>query len=274
MSYLLRLSSTLRGLRTSQFNTKIPTNFFSSSHTSQPLNLARSRHYSNYRGNNSNSYRSYEAQIKANNIVLYTLMGTNIAVFGYAMYLKQQAQQGFQAPFIRFFQKTSLNLSDFKNGAYLPIFTAAFVHLDFFHLFSNMFTVYFLGSFLTSAPVITPLRFLTIALGSGISGSLGYLMNRSYQLQSRGPGARDHTRGLGFSGVVMGISTVAACLAPHAKVAIYGIIPMPLWALVAGYAVYDGYYLNSADTRIGHAGHLGGLAFGLVYYFARLRGLR
>jgi membrane associated rhomboid family serine protease len=201
-------------------------------------------------------------------------MGTNIAIFGYAMYLKAQAMQGFQQPFIRFMQKMTLNLTEFRNGAYLSILTSMFTHVDIGHIFSNMFTVYFLGSFLASAPSITPLRYLTIALGSGLSGSIGYLFNRYYQVQAQGPGARDYVRGLGFSGAVMGISSVAACLAPQARVAIWGIIPMPLWALVTGYAVYDGYYLNSADSRIGHAGHLGGLAFGLVYYFAKLRGLR
>ena len=135
-----------------------------------------------------------------------------------------------------------------------------------------MFTVYFLGGMLAASPVITPMRFAMIAMGSGMSGAAGYLYNRYLQTQSSG--MRDYTRGLGFSGAVMGISSVAACLAPTAKVAIYGIIPVPLWALVAGYAVYDGYYVNSTNTRIGHAGHLGGLGFGIVYYFARLRGLR
>jgi membrane associated rhomboid family serine protease len=47
-----------------------------------------------------------------------------------------------------------------------------------------------------------------------------------------------------------------------------------LWATVAGYAVYDGYYLNDNKSRVGHAGHLGGLAFGIAYYLLRLRGLR
>lgn len=268
MSSLLRLSGALRSLRTPQ-----PTHFFSPSHTLPRSSLTRPRLYSKYIPRNS-GYRSYESQLKANNAVLYTLMGTNIAIFGYAMYLKQQAQQGYQLPLIRFLQKMTLNYSEFKNGSYLPLLTSTFTHLDLGHIFSNMFTVYFLGSFLASAPVITPLRFLTIALGSGLSGSVGYLVNRYYQLQAQGRGAQDRTRGMGFSGAVMGISSVAACLAPQARVAIWGIIPMPLWALVAGYAVYDGYYLNSADTRISHAGHLGGLAFGLAYYVARLRGVR
>jgi membrane associated rhomboid family serine protease len=84
----------------------------------------------------------------------------------------------------------------------------------------------------------------------------------------------DYQRGLGFSGALMGITSVAACLAPRAQVQLYGIIPMPLWGIVLGYAAYDGYYLNNANSRIGHAGHLGGLAFGIGYYLLRLRGLR
>ena len=55
---------------------------------------------------------------------------------------------------------------------------------------------------------------------------------------------------------------------------IYGIIPVPLWALMTGYAIYDGYYLSDSRSKIGHGGHLGGIAFGVVYYFAKLRGLR
>lgn len=111
-----------------------------------------------------------------------------------------------------------------------------------------------------------------IAVGSGVTGAAGYLYNR--YLQTQGSARGDVTRGLGFSGAVMGISSVAACLAPTAQVQLYGIIPLPLWALVAGYAAYDGYYVNSSDSRIGHAGHLGGLAFGLAYYALRLRKLR
>lgn len=242
--------------------------FFSPSHTSRHIALPRPRFYS------SGGYGGYQSQVSMNEAVLYGLMGTNIAVFGYAYYLKEQARQGFPAPFVNFMNRMSLNLTTFQQGNYFSMITAIFTHVDIGHIFSNMFTVYFLGSFLASAPIITPFRYLTIALGSGLAGSVGYLFNRYYQLQAQGPGARDYTRGIGFSGAVMGISSVAACLAPHSKVLIYGIVPMPLWALVTGYAFYDGYYVNSTNSRVGHAGHLGGLAFGLVYYFARLRGLR
>ncbi|EUC35334.1 hypothetical protein COCCADRAFT_24738 [Bipolaris zeicola 26-R-13] len=264
MSSLLRLSSALRSLRTP--TTKPPT-FFSPSRPPPSLSLPRSRHYS-YRNPTS-------SQVSANNKVLYGLMGTNIAVFSYAMYLQQQAAQGFPGPWHRFLRTFTLNFSEFKNGNYTPVLLANFTHIHVWHLFSNMLSFYFLGQFLASAaPLITPARFLTIAFGSGLSGSLGYLLSRYYKMRDLSPRARDTVRGMGFSGVVMGVSSVAACLAPHAKMLVYGIVPVPLWGLVAGYAVYDGYFVNSANTTIAHGGHLGGLAFGLLYYFAKLRGVR
>jgi len=273
MSSLLRLARTLRTFRTPQRTNTMSSHFFSPSHNPSPLGLPSSRFYSGG-GRGGGGYTNYQAQETANKTVLYTLIGANVAVYGYAVHLRVQAKRGHQLPFVRFMQRMTLNLSEFQKGSYLPILTSTFTHLDIGHIFSNMFTAYFLGSFLASAPAITPLRYLTIAVGSGLAGSVGHLFSRYYQIQAQAPGTRDTMRGLGFSGSVMGISTVAACLAPQTRVAIWGIIPMPLWALVTGYAVYDGYYLNSVDSRIGHAGHLGGLTFGLLYYIARLRGLR
>ena len=91
-----------------------------------------------------------------NELVLYGLMGTNIAIFGYAYYVKEQARQGFQRPFVNFMNKMTLNLTAFQHGNYFSLLTSVFTHVDIGHIFSNMFTVYFLGSFLASAPIITP----------------------------------------------------------------------------------------------------------------------
>jgi membrane associated rhomboid family serine protease len=70
-------------------------------------------------------------------------------------------------------QKMTLNLTEVLHGNYPAIIYSTFTHLEPWHLASNMFTVFFLGRFLAGAPQITPLRYLTIALGSGISGSIG-----------------------------------------------------------------------------------------------------
>jgi membrane associated rhomboid family serine protease len=243
-------------------------NYFSPSHSPfsqfKATGLTRSRFYSSFRNGGS--------QEASNTRVLYSLIGINVAVFGYAMYTKAQAQSGFSKPYITFMRNMSCNLTEvLQNGRWWTMLTSTFTHVEIWHLAGNMFTAYFLGTFLCASPIITPVRFLTIALGAGFTGSVGYVYQR--YLVTHGQG-KDYKRGLGFSGALMGITSVAACLNPTSKVLIYGIVPMPLWGLVLGYAFYDGYYLNDGNSRIGHAGHLGGLAFGIAYYVLKLRGLR
>lgn len=265
-----RTSNPLQILRASRApQTTNMSNYFSPSRSPFPgrsknVSLPRSRFYSSYFDDSSH--------ISANVNVLYGLMGVNVAIFGYAMYVKQQAMSGFQGPYITFMRNMSINLTDvLRNGTYWTLLTSAFTHVDIWHLGGNMLTAYYLGRFLCYAPVITPVRFLSIAIGSGVAGSVGFLWQR--YLQTGGKGI-DYARGLGFSGALMGITSVAACLAPTAKVYLYGVVPLPLWATVAGYAAYDGYYLNNNNSRVAHSGHLGGLAFGIAYYLLKLRGLR
>jgi membrane associated rhomboid family serine protease len=274
MSALLRLlrstqtSSPLQTLRSSRPIQSRMSNYFSPSHSPFPqartIGLPRSRFYS--------SFQHGSSQEAANIKVLYSLIGVNVAVFGYGMYAKAQAQSGFPGPFMNFMRNMTINLTDtIHNGMWWTSITSTFTHLGLVHVAGNLFTAYFLGGFLCASPIITPSRLLTIALGAGVTGSIGFLYQR--YLVTRGQGI-DVQRGLGFSGAVMGITSVAACLNPTATVLIYGIVPMPLWALTLGYAFYDGYYLNEKNSQIGHAGHLGGMVFGIGYYLLKLRGLR
>lgn len=260
---------TLRASRNSQ--TTRMSNYFHPSHSPFPsprpsnigLSRTRTRPYSNY----SSSGNYWDANFR----VLYGLMGVNIAVFGYATYTKAQAQSGYPGPIIKFMRHMTVNATDvLKNGQYYTLLTAAFTHTELWHLIGNMFTTYYLGGMLCYSPLITPGRLLTIALGAGVTGNVGFVWQRYLVAGDQGV---DRVRGLGFSGALMGIVSMAACLAPKAKVAIYGIIPVPLWGLVVGYGLYDGYYLNNEDSRVGHSGHLGGLAFGIMYYLFKLRTL-
>jgi membrane associated rhomboid family serine protease len=107
------------------------------------------------------------------------MIGINVAVFCGAMYTKAQAQSGYPQPFVKFMRIMTCNLTDcLKSGAWYQMLTNTFTHLDLFHLGGNMLTAYFLGGFLCYAPLITPFRFVTIAIGSGITGSVGFLFQR------------------------------------------------------------------------------------------------
>lgn len=174
------------------------------------------------------------------------------------------------ANFRKYTQNMTMNLTEFKNGYYWQAFTSMFAHSNIVHLGFNMFTFWSLGGMLCALPV-TPGQFTLIILGSGLAGSLFWAGQRQMKEQA---GASNYQRALGFSGALMGAITVVACFVPKNTVQLFAVIPVPLWACVLGYGFYDGYYLNSENTRIAHAGHLGGMAFGLAYYFLKLRRLQ
>ncbi|KAF2130099.1 hypothetical protein P153DRAFT_339634 [Dothidotthia symphoricarpi CBS 119687] len=210
--------------------------------------------------------------VAAKQTIIYALLGINTTIYGYSIYANALAEQNYPAKMYAFIHNMTLNLNAFRDEKrYWTALTATFTHLSLTHFACNMFVFYTMGQFLVRLPIITPARFLIIVFGSGLLGSAGYLQNRARKVPA---GAYDRSRGVGFSGALMGITTVAACFYPHAQMMLMGVIPMPLWVLTLGFAAVDGYFLNDETSRIGHAGHLGGMAFGAAYYLIRLRGLR
>lgn len=204
----------------------------------------------------------------ANQLLLKGFVGINVAVFGWNIYAQVQARQGYTDNFVKYTRNMTLNATEFKNGYWWQAATCMFAHADIVHLGFNMFTFWSLGGTLCALPV-TPGQFTFIVLGSGLAGSLFWLAQRQMSTQSQR--SVDRQRALGFSGALMGAISVVACFLPREKVQLFAVIPVPLWACVLGYGIYDGYYLNHENTRVAHAGHLGGLAFGLAYYLLKLR---
>lgn len=126
------------------------------------------------------------------------------------------------------------------------------------------------------------MHILAIALGSAVAGSGGFLLNQKAKIINSAAtrirnfgnmrSSPQYASAIGASGAVMGVSAVATCLLPTMPISIFLIpISIPLWLVTAGYALFDGYYLDSQTSRTAHAGHLGGLAFGALYYAAYLR---
>ena len=69
-----------------------------------------------------------------------------------------------------FFRKYEFHIGSIKSGEQLRILSSGFLHVDFQHLFFNMFTLYFFAPYViynTSA-----LYFLYIYMGSLIAGNL------------------------------------------------------------------------------------------------------
>lgn len=244
--------------------------FFTASHDSRLLRSRPSSPFaSSHHAYHHHPFQSFQSSPSSNGeSVLWTLIGANTAVF-LAWQIASPGPSllpslGSYKPRLRNFLTSNFLLSKqhLRAGHYWTLLTSAVSQMHLGHFVGNMFSLYAFGSVLT-AFVVGPAHVATLAVGSALAGSIGFLWS---QAGRSGPA----TVALGASGMVMGMGSAAACLAPRANMLLFGIVPCPLWVLVAGYAIYDSAMLGRPSV-IGHAAHLGGLGFGVLYYFLRLR---
>jgi membrane associated rhomboid family serine protease len=167
--------------------------------------------------------------------------------------------------FSKLVENLPLSLNSIREGKYWTLVTSGFTHFGTMHFLGNMITLYAFSGVLTQIPGLPVQRLAILSFGSLISGSIGFLI---YRKQRERP--REIVRGIGASGMVMGLGAAAACLKPHQKFYIWGVLPVPLWLLIGGYFVFD-YTSLESNSGTSHEGHLGGLAFGLLYYVVSLR---
>ena len=147
---------------------------------------------------------------------------------------------------------------DTFTGQPWTVVTSLFVHSDFFHILSNMVTLYFFGTYLTTL-VGESKFFITYFLG-GLLGSVFYLLWALYA-----PWGDPYTVAIGASGAVFAVGGALAVLRPNIKVLLFFIIPMPLWvAVIGGFVLLT---LISAGINIAWEAHLGGLVLGLIAGF-------
>ena len=158
---------------------------------------------------------------------------------------------GFQN--VSVFEKYKFNVSAIKyKKEYFRLLSAGFLHADWGHLFFNMLTLYFF------APVVLYVYgisgFFVIYLSSIIIGNLFSL----YLYEKQG-----WYSAIGASGGVSGILFAAVAYAPN-EIEVNFVPGFIFGALYFSYSVYM--MLNpKPHDNIGHAAHLGGAAFGLVY---------
>ena len=160
------------------------------------------------------------------------------------------------------FERYKFNVGAIQRGDYIRLLSAGFLHADLMHLLFNMLTLYFFGRIVIDA--FGEIAFLTVYLGSILLGNLFSLF--IYQKQG-------WYSAIGASGGVSGILFAAIAVYPQIDIYFFFIpIPIPGYIfglLYFGYSVYM--MLNPRQhDNIGHAAHLGGAFFGLVYAVATL----
>tara|TARA_Y100000385_G_scaffold137585_1_gene142970 strand:- start:4 stop:873 length:870 start_codon:yes stop_codon:yes gene_type:complete len=136
--------------------------------------------------------------------------------------------------------------------------TYAFLHAGFWHLFWNMYLLYWFGLYVLN--LFTSKRFLTIYLLGAINGGLFYVL--AYNLF---PVFNNISSNLmGASAAVLAIVIFIATYTPDAIVRIFT-FRIKLWQIGLVMVLLDLFQLPSSDNAGGLIAHMGGAIFGYVY---------
>jgi rhomboid protease GluP len=132
------------------------------------------------------------------------------------------------------------NNPDIRSGEYYRLVTAMFLHVDGFHLFSNMWALFALGAGLNNFPLL----FVIVYFVGGIVGNLfSFFFNRNPSVGASSPI-------MGLVGFILVISLFGGDYAGLVNLGLYTIVSFVL-AFMPG-------------SRIDYHGHLGGLLGGSV----------
>lgn len=156
------------------------------------------------------------------------------------------------------FEKYKFNVGAISGRKeYIRLLSAGFLHGDIMHLLFNMMTLYFFGPIVVTA--FGDLGFLVVYIGSILLGNLFSLY--LYKNQS-------WYSAIGASGGVSGILFASIAMIPDLGIYFF-FIPIAIPGYIFGflYFAYSVYMMLNPrqNDNIGHAAHLGGAFFGLVY---------
>lgn len=158
---------------------------------------------------------------------------------------------------------------------YYRLFTSGFVHGGFFHLFFNMFTLYFFGpvlerDILSNPNLVGPgkaafgwLLFLGLYMGSEmVAHALTFSQRKNDHYYSS----------VGASGAISGVVFAYCLYAPFTMLYLFLFLPIPAILFAVLYVWFSYYAMKRAKAgqpmggmeRVAHEAHLGGAIGGLI----------
>ncbi|TPX32730.1 hypothetical protein SmJEL517_g04236 [Synchytrium microbalum] len=196
-----------------------------------------------------------------NYFVLYAILGINTAVFSAWWYANGVYKTYGDTSVMQFMTRNFLcGWKNIDDGRIWTMLTCNFSHNEPWHFILNSFVLYSFGQAVID--IVGGRAFALIYLGAGLTSSLFTmgLRNRNEQFVSHGA-----------SGSVTACTLVYALTYPWSTVYLL-FVPVPAIIAIGGFVLYD-LYRTSTKTggRVDTAAHLGGAAFGLGYYWMRVR---
>ncbi|MEK6824034.1 MAG: rhomboid family intramembrane serine protease [Nanoarchaeota archaeon] len=158
--------------------------------------------------------------------------------------------------------------SNILEGKYFWTFlTSMFMHAGFFHLFINMFSLFFVGTILQK--ILGQKRYLSFYLIAGLFAGVFFVgltfLTKDFSWADSLVGSVD-SFAVGASGALFGLIGLMMFLTPNLPVYIM-FIPIPIKIKYAAPGMLIVLWLISVagNIPIGNTAHLGGLIAGLVY---------
>lgn len=153
-----------------------------------------------------------------------------------------------------FFERYKFGIGPIQSGQKERMLTSGFLHVDFAHLFFNLFTLYFFADVVING--FGPSKFLIIYFISLLAGSLLALFFHKDE---------PYYSAVGASGAVTGVLYAAILLQPDMDLFLMFIpIPIPAYVVGIGYLLYSIYGMKSRLGNIGHTAHFGGAIGGYL----------
>jgi membrane associated rhomboid family serine protease len=140
--------------------------------------------------------------------------------------------------------------------------TYGFAH-DFgspWHLAFNMLAIFFFGRAVEQ--VLGRAEFYRFYFSSIVIAGLAWVVSVNFFSGGMPPG---RTYLIGASGGVMAVLAVFVWYFPRQEVLIWGVLPVPAWALGILYFVSDLQGAANGGGNVAHVAHIGGAVFGLLY---------
>jgi len=210
-------------------------------------------------------YTSADSYGKA---VFYGIIGANVLVF-ILWHTVGSSREGSKLMQDHF----TVSTYNMINQRYHTLVTSCFSQRDPFHLLVNMVGFWVFGSEVLA--MIGPSRFLGLYLMAGVASTASHIFHHLYKNNgSIRKSLQYDPPGLGASGSINAMSVIFALSNPMRILYLNFFIPVPAIVAVGAFLAYDVYMSAKSQSRISHAGHVGGAAVGALYYATVVRNLR
>lgn len=169
--------------------------------------------------------------------------------------------------YLQFLKNVALQPTSILAGQKIWTFlTHMFMHANATHLFVNMLSLAFIGSFVER--LLGKKRFFWLYFIGGLTSAIFYVTLAGFfgatPLGERLFG-NPLTFAVGASGAIFALGGLLAMLTPKLKVLVFFIIPMPMWLAMTFFMGFFWFLSYLGGIPIGNSAHLGGLVTGLFY---------